>query len=261
MNPKRTELTLKKNPDKITKNSTLVSVGARFANQFSEELEKHHFKNLNNPYGTIYNPISIFNAVNTSIKNKPLDQNAIVEVNGKWNHYDFHSEMGADSKDELVAKLSDKITATHETLKKTDFLLLTFGSAFVYTKASDNKIVANCHKTPTNNFNKSLLTPKEIVDAFRHMYTSLNHVKNIVLMVSPVLLLEDSLTLNTVSKSVLRLACHYIMSEFPHVKYFPAFELLKSDLRDYEYVKEDLVTPSNEAMDYIVEKFMGAYVD
>lgn len=261
MNPNRTELTLKKNPDKLTKDSKIISVGARFANQFSEELEKNKFRNVNNPYGTIYNPISIFNAVSTSIKNKPIDATSIVEVNGKWNHYDFHSEMGTDSRNELITKLNEKIDSTHKAILKADFLILTFGSAFVYKKASDNKVVANCHKTPTNNFNKSLLTPKEIVDGFQQIYPSLNHVKNIILVVSPVLLLEDSLTLNTVSKSVLRLACHYIMSEFPHVKYFPAYELLKSDLRDYTYFKEDLVTPSQEAMDYIFNKFLGAYVD
>lgn len=261
MNPNRTELTLKKNPDKITKDSQIVSIGARFANQFSEELEKHNFKNLNNPYGTIYNPISIFNAVNTAIKNQPLDENSIVESNGKWNHYDFHPEIGTDSKDELINKLTATISQTHETLKKADFLILTFGSAYVYKKASDNKVVANCHKTPTNNFKKSLLTPKDIVDGFRHIYPSLNHIKNIVLVVSPVLLVEDSLTLNTVSKSVLRLACHYIMSEFPHVKYFPAFELLKSDLRDYKYFQEDLVSPTQESMDYIFEKMKTAYME
>ena len=139
--------------------------------------------------------------------------------------------------------------------------MLTFGSAYVYSKASDNKIVANCHKTPTNNFNKSLLTPKDIVDGFRKMYSSLYHIKNIIITVSPLLLLRDSLTLNTVSKSTLRLACHNIMSEFPHVKYFPTFEFLQSDLRDYKYYEDDLVTPSQEAMDYIFNKFLEAYVD
>lgn len=261
MNQDRTELHIQKSIEKITKDSTIVSIGARFANQFSDELSSNGFKNLNNPFGTIYNPISIINAVSTAVNNQPIDETSIVNTEDKWNHYDFHSEVGTDSKEELVAKLNSTIENTNKILKKTDFLILTFGSAFVYRKASDSKIVANCHKTPTNNFNKSLLSPKEIVDAFRKMYTSLNHVKNIIIVVSPLLLLRDSLTLNTVSKSTLRLACHNIMSEFPHVKYFPAFEFLQSDLRDYAFYEDDLVTPSQEAMDYIFKKFAGAYID
>ena len=257
----RTELFIDKNPDKINPNSKILSVGSAFSNVMADKFQEHSFEIKNNPYGNLYNPISVFNALNVSIKNKPVDQQLITETDGVWNHYDFHYQVGANSKEQLLSQLKEQIQKTHESLKKTDFLILTFGSAFVYKTTKTKQVVANCHHTPTNEFNKQLLSPEEIVEGFRGIYQSLNQVKNIILVVSPVMHLQDSLTLNAVSKSVLRLACHMIMSEFPHVKYFPAYEFLTSDLRDYSNYEDDLITPKKEAVDYIFQKFTEAYTN
>lgn len=257
----RTELFIAKNPDKITNNSNIMSIGSGFSNMLTSKFQDSDFQVSNNPYGNIYNPISVFNAINVSIKNKPVNESLITQTEGMWNHYDFHSQTGASSRDELIKHLNTIIQKTHDSLKKTDFLILTFGSAFVYKTASTNQVVANCHRTPTNQFNKTLLSPTEIVEGFRGIFQSLNHVKNIILVVSPIMHLQDSLTLNAVSKSVLRLACHMIMSEFPHVKYFPAFEFLTSDLRDYSCYENDLITPTKESMEYIFNKFKEAYIN
>lgn len=259
MKKKRTELFIDKNPDKISKVSTITTLGAHFSNLMAEQLIERSFNVANNPFGNIYNPISVFNAIQKTLKNEPLNEDLITEVNGEWSHYDFHFSHNSNSREELVQNLKATITETNKILKKTDFLILTFGSAFVYKLSSTNHIVANCHKTPTNHFNKTLLTPAEIVKGFRSMYSSLNHVKNIILVVSPIYQALDSQTLNAVSKSVLRIACHQIMSEFPYVKYFPGYEFLTSDLRGYENYEDDLITPNKQAMEYVFAKFDEAY--
>lgn len=257
----KTTLLIDKNPDKISHESKILCIGSQFSNLLSEALSGHQYSPLNNPFGNLYNPLSIFHAVNSSLKNHPLNQNLLVENNGQWNHYDFHSDTSANSKDKLIEKLENIQETTHRYLQKTDFLILTFGSAYVYKQNNTKQVVANCHKSPGRYFIKQLLSPEEIVAGFRRMYASLQHVKNIVLVVSPILQMNDSLTLNTVSKSVLRYACHLIMCEFPFVKYFPAYEFMHSDLRDYKFYKDDLVTPTNEAMHYIMEKMQEAYME
>lgn len=261
MNTLKTTLLIDKNPDKISPDSKLLCIGSQFSNLLAKELVLDQFTTLSNPFGNLYNPISVFHAVSSTVQNKPLNQELMVENNGRWNHYDFHANSGANSKVELIDKLGTIHNETYKSLQKTDFLILTLGSAYVYKLNSKKQVVANCHKTPGHYFTKHLLTPEEIVASFRHMYNSLNHIKNIVLVVSPILQLSDSLTLNTVSKSVLRYACHLIMSEFPFVKYFPAYEFLHSDLRDYSYYESDMVTPTKEAMQYIYGKMKEAYME
>lgn len=257
----RTELLIDKNPDKITTNSKIMTIGSAFSNILADKFEKEGFQITNNPYGNLYNPISVFNALNVSIQNKPVNQSLITETEGVWNHYDFHYQTGANSREQLITQLTEQIQKTHDLLKKTDFLVLSFGSAFVYKTTKSKQVVANCHRTPMNQFNKQLLSPEEIVAGFRGIFQSLNQVKNIILVVSPIMHLQDSITLNAVSKSVLRLACHMIMSEFPHVKYFPAYEFLTSDLRDYSNYENDLITPKKTAVDYIFKKFAEAYTN
>ncbi len=259
MNPKRTELYIDKNPEKIHEDSRIMSIGSKFSNMMASEFKERNISIESNPFGNIYNPLSIFNTINVALKNEPVDEKLITEADDKWHHYDFHSKIGADSKEELIEKLNKKVQKTHDALNKTDFLILTFGSAYVYKTASKNQLVANCHKGPTNKFNKSLLSVADIIAGFRQLYPLLNHMQDIILVVSPILQLQDSLTLNTVSKSVLRLACHMIKNEFPYVKYFPAYEFMMSDLRDYNRYEKDMITPSAESMDYIFDKFSESY--
>ncbi|UXP32474.1 GSCFA domain-containing protein [Reichenbachiella agarivorans] len=255
----RTELFIDENPDKIKADSKILSFGSGFTESLMSPMNKYNFNIVNNPYGTIYNPISIFNLITDTINNKEINTDLLTENDGQWNHYDFHPEHSAGSKDELVERLQQKVTETHEYLKKTDYVIITLGSAFVYKLNSTKKIVANCHRGSREQFSKELLTPQAIVDGFREIYNSLNHVKNIILVVSPVQHTKDTLTLNAVSKSVLRLACHMIMSEFAYVKYFPAYEFLLGDLRDYRFYEKDLIHPNELATDYIFKKFAEGY--
>ncbi|WP_258104649.1 GSCFA domain-containing protein [Marinoscillum sp. MHG1-6] len=256
----RTELFIDENPDKIEYSSKILSFGSGFSNILTSHFEKYRFQVKSNPYGNIYNPISIFDAIEFTSKNESVDKSRITETDGVYGHFDFHSKMNSTSEDQLTKQLDATIQETNNYFKKTDFLFLTFGSAYAFRHNESHKIVANCHRAPQNEFTKVLLSPEEIVTGFKQIYKSMNHIKNIVLVVSPIMHTGDSITLNAVSKSILRLACHQIMSEFPYVRYFPAYEFLLSDLRDYRFYEKDLIHPTEQAMDYIFEKLVEAYV-
>ncbi|WP_020532097.1 GSCFA domain-containing protein [Flexithrix dorotheae] len=257
----RTELHIEENPEKIQYNSKILSLGSGFSHHIANHFFKYKFRVNSNPFGTIYNPISIFNLIDMSLGNKSISESLITKNNDVWNHFYFHFKTKASSRNELLENLKREVKKNHEYLKKTDFLILTFGSAYVYKHAKTHRIVANCHKAPAKLFNKELLTTNEIIEGFRKIYHSLNHIRDIILIVSPVMHTKGSITLNAVSKSVLRLACHQIKNEFPHVKYFPAYEFLLDDLRDYRFYEKDLIHPNEMAMDYIFNKFVKAYVD
>jgi len=257
----RTEIFIDKNPDKLHYNAKTLLIGSGFSNNMAGNLTRYNFNINSNPYGKIYNPLSIFKLLDISIQNKGINEAYITESEGQWNHFDFHFKKGAETREKLVLNLKSTVEDTHNYLKETDFLIITFGSAFAYRNNETKQVVANCHKNPKNKFDKELLEPKDIVEGFRKIYHSLNKIGNIILVVSPVMHTGDSITLNEVSKSVLRLACHMIMNEFPYVKYFPAYEFLRSDLRDYRFYSKDLIHLNELAMDYIFGKFAEAYMD
>ena len=138
------------------------------------------------------------------------------------------------------------------------FLIITYGTAWAYENLSTGNVVANCHKMPTKNFNRLLLTQKKIIESFDTFYTELKTINptcKVVLSVSPVRHVRDTLELNSVSKSILRLTCHTLSESYHDVAYFPAYEIMLDDLRDYRFYKEDMIHPSIQAVDYIWEKF------
>ncbi|MCV9386939.1 GSCFA domain-containing protein [Reichenbachiella ulvae] len=255
----RTELYIDENPDKIEYDSKILSMGSGFTRALSDPLAKYNFNIVSNPYGTIYNPVSLFNLIRFTAERTDINQNFVTEKEGYWNHFDFHPKQNYETRAELINSLQEKVDETHDYFKKSDYLILTLGSAFVYKLNSNKKIVANCHRADQKLFSKELLSPQTIVDSFRQIYKSLNGIKNIILVVSPVQHTKDTLTLNAVSKSVLRLAAHMIVNEFPYVKYFPAYEFLLGDLRGYQFYQKDLIHPNELATDYIFKKFVEAY--
>ncbi len=261
MNHFRTELIIDENPNKISYKSNILSLGSGFSHLLDEHFSQYRIQVNSNPFGTIYNPISIFNAIEIISKKSSPKEDFYTETNGSWNHFDFHQRLNSNSKEELESSLSELVSNTHSYYKKTDFLFLTFGTAYAYKLLPSNHIVANCHKSSPNNFEKVLLSPEEIVEGFRKVYPLMNNVKDIILVVSPVMHTRHSITLNVVSKSVLRLACHLIKNEFPHVKYFPAYEFLVSDLREYRFYQKDMIHPTDIAIDYIFQKLVEAYFE
>ncbi len=239
----------------------IVTLGSCFADQFGQWLKANKFQVSVNPFGTTYNPISIHQLVLQSLEGA-LNESLFVEREGLWYHYQYHSQWSATTREELTQTIQQQQNAIKELLKTTDVLILTYGTAWVYHLQQNDQLVSNCHKIPASQFTKQLLTEREIKESFDELYKKLKSINpsiRIILTVSPVRHIKDSLELNSVSKSILRLVCHQFGQLYASVEYFPAFEIMMDDLRDYRFYERDMIHPSAEAKDYINQKFSESY--
>ncbi|MFN8349369.1 MAG: GSCFA domain-containing protein [Spirosomataceae bacterium] len=236
-------------------------MGSCFAEVIGSRLSDNKIPTLNNPFGTLFHPISITKLIRQSLTDAPPDENLYAEHQGTWFHYDFHSSLWGPSKEVLAERLIHTMRGVKEWLQKTDFLILTLGTAFGYRHLETDGIVANCHKMPGHLFRKELLSVEIITEEVEKVFRQINNREskvNILLTVSPVRHIKDTLPLNAVSKSILRVVCHQLCESLPECHYFPAYELLLDDLRDYRFYKPDLIHPSETAEEYIFEKFAAA---
>lgn len=258
----RTSLELNPAAVQISLNDRILTQGSCFSDAIGARLSVNKLTTLVNPFGVIYNPESIHKALSYSIFNEPLPGHTFVKNQEIHLNYNFHSEFSSVNKKELLSRLTNTIGSAHYFLKDTRWLILTYGTAWVYTRKDTGEIVANCHKLPSATFSKSLMSTTEVQNSFEIFYQQLKmfnpHVR-LILTVSPVRHLKDTLELNSVSKSVLRVACHQIAGRYEDVEYFPAYEIMMDDLRDYRFYSTDMLHPTSDAEDYIWAKFMERY--
>ena len=264
MNNFRTELTLSASEARIRLTDSILTIGSCFSDVIGNQLILNKLKALVNPFGTIYNPFSIHQVIQHAINRSTISDTSFAQRQDSFLHYDFHSRFSAENKEELQQTLQSALSGAHDFLRKSNWLIITFGTAWVYELKETNSIVANCHKMPQGLFNKFLLTQKKILDSFETMYVDLKTLKpdlQIILTVSPVRHLKDTLELNSVSKSILRMACHTLSHQHSDVHYFPSYEIMLDDLRDYRFYKSDMIHPTELAEAYIWEKFVNRYFD
>ncbi|GAB4041219.1 GSCFA domain-containing protein [Spirosoma gilvum] len=251
-------------PCQLNLSSRIVTLGSCFAEAIGSRLANHKLAVLTNPFGTIFNPVSITKLLTLALHGKEPDADLYVERDGIWFHYDFHSSLWATSRDELRTKLINTLTNTAEAIRKANFLLLTLGSAIVYRHIETGKVVANCHKMPGQFFEKYLYQIDHLRDDLARLLKLLHRASpslKIVLTVSPVRHTRDTLPLNSVSKATLRVIAHELTIWNNWVFYFPAYELMMDDLRDYRFYEADLIHPNSQAQDYIFEKFAESTFD
>lgn len=256
----RTELLITPATNTIGYGSEIVSIGSCFADVMGAALSRDKFNITCNPLGIIYNPISLWQY----IFSKELPEAHFIERDELWYNLDFHSQLFGETKEDLEEKILQQITLLKTKLKAATHLVITIGTAWVYELKSTKKIVANCHKLPSHLFVKRLLSVEEITANFSAFYKevkALNPTVHIIFTLSPVRHLKDTLPLNAVSKSVVRLVIHELTALYAEASYFPAYELLLDDLRDYRFYAEDLLHPSKAAEQYIMEKFYNAYLN
>jgi hypothetical protein len=240
----------------------IFTIGSCFSEAIGSQFIANKILAVINPFGILYNPHSIHKVIHYITLDQPIPQNTYVQRDDVFLNYDFHSELSSLDLNDLQERLNGTVNAAHSFLKKTSWLIITYGTAWVYERTDTKDIVANCHKMPQILFTKTLLTQKKILESFDIMYRELksfNPEINIILTVSPVRHLKDTLELNSVSKSVLRVACHTLTQQYRDVDYFPAYEILLDDLRDYRFYKSDMIHPSEVAEEYIWEKFGAKY--
>jgi hypothetical protein len=258
----RTELNIDPSLIKIGHYDPILTLGSCFSDSMGARLASNKFEVKYNPFGTVYNPISIFKLLQYSLSNEMPNESSYLENDGLFANYDFHSSFSALNKSSIKKQIEEQIESTNTFLKSAKWLILTLGTAYVYKRKDTKEIVSNCHKIPGKNFTKRLLTQKQILEAFDQLWkqlATLNPGLKILLTVSPVRHIKDTLALNSVSKSTLRLTSDTLANQYEHVSYFPSYELMMDDLRDYRFYKADMIHPTEEAEDYIWEKFASAY--
>ena len=249
----RTEIEFVKKEFQFDYSSKIALLGSCFSDEIGGRLKGLKFNTSVNPFGTLFNPLSIAKLLTDDAV---LSENCFVERDGLFFHHSFHSSFYAASKAELKQKCDSVIQETKTFLADADLLIITLGTAFIYERKENGGQVANCHKVPQSKFTKRLCKVDEVVNSIVAIQNKFPHIK-IMCTVSPVRHTKDTLELNAVSKSILRLACYELGS--CGVEYFPSFEIMNDDLRDYRFFKSDLIHPSDLAVDYIWDKFFKAF--
>ena len=243
----------------------VVLLGSCFSDNIGSKLHGALFNATVNPMGTLYNPMSIARGVQRLITGEPVAGQDLFMQGGVWNSYDFHSRHSLPDKQATIDHMNRCIAQGHDALKQAQLLTITFGTAIVYRLKTTGEVVANCHKVPQHTFERKMASVSEMVQTLDTMLTRLhdfNQDLHIILTVSPIRHIADGLDANSLSKASLRVAIgEVIASHSDYCDYFPAFEIMIDDLRDYRFYTSDMVHPSDVAVEYIWQAFEATYLD
>lgn len=260
----RTELDIPFDGLNISHDDKLMFLGSCFAETIGTKMEIFKFNTLLNPSGIVFNPVSVFNVLGDIINEKGYTVNDLEEFKGRYYSFSHHSKFTSENAEETISMMNEGVQSGFEFLKDGDYLFITFGSAYAYQHKKTGKFVANCHKAPAHFFDKILLDPNQLIEAYKELFERvilLNPNLKIIFTVSPVRHIKDGIIENQRSKSILNTVVHALVDNFSFVYYFPSYELLMDDLRDYRFYNEDMIHPSVTAIDYVWDKFSSAYFD
>ena len=249
----RTEIEVAPLAERLEYGAKIFALGSCFAENISERLKRAKFSIESNPFGVLFNPFSIANAIERLADARTF---AVCDISaGKESYFSFdaHSSLDGKTHTEAFGNLNKAVAQGAKSLADADWVILTFGTAWVYEH--EGRIVANCHKQPASQFERRRLSVEEIVERYSHLFEGVLHDKKVILTVSPVRHVGDGLQENSVSKATLRLAVEELVAKYENVNYFPSYEILIDDLRDYRYYADDLAHPSKMAVDYVWERF------
>ncbi len=261
------EFNIKKIEQPITHHHSLLLIGSCFTENIGALLNNSKFRVLENPSGILFNPASVADTLHTYINNELIAEENLFTHNESWHSWKHHSRCSGITPEEAIHKINTATIEAHEYLKQADYLFITLGSAWVYQLtnkalgAACGTTVANNHKAPSDWFKKKLLSPTEIVDLFNKLLQELklfNPNLQIIFTISPVRHLREGVIENNRSKAALIQSVHELVDANEQLYYFPAYELVIDDLRDYRFYSEDLVHPNYHATQYVWEKFVTA---
>lgn len=260
----RTVINLQGSDIKISYDSTLLFIGSCFSDNIGNKFKERRFEAEINPFGVLYNPESVKQGLEILLEKSLFDESMLFEYNGLWNSFYHHGRFSGVDKKTVLKNINRNIIKGHELLKSAGVLFVTFGTSWVYRNIDDGMVVANCHKLPASRFKRSRLSVEDIVDGYDELIARLKEVNRdlkIIFTVSPVRHLKDGAHGNQLSKAVLLLAVDKLTEKHENVFYFPSYELVMDDLRDYRFYADDMVHPSAQAVDYIWEKISDVYFD
>lgn len=256
----RTVIQIEPQQNNIRHSDKIICIGSCFADNIGEKLIFHKFPTLVNPYGVLFNPISISESLIQILRK--TTQEAPFFHDGLWQSYQFHGSFSHPNKVICEEKMITAQKEAYEFAKETNWLIISLGSNVVYRLKENGRVVANCHKMPSDTFEKESLSFSEMQ---LHIEEALNCFKELspnlrcVLTVSPVRYIKNNFEENSISKAHLRILTQILCDKYDWICYFPAFEIMTDDLRDYRFYSQDRIHPSKEAVDYIWDCFSEAW--
>ena len=249
----------------ISHSDVVVMMGSCFSDNIGARMRHAMFNVDINPFGTLYNPFSIATSIERIIDCEPVDGSHMFQSGGVWNSFLFHSKFSRVDKMRAMEMMNERITAAHEHLRQARALIITLGAAVVYRLKSTGKVVSNCHKVPQHEFVRKTESIEAMTEVLDHSLTRLREFNpdiKVIITVSPIRHVADGLETNMLSKASLRVVASTLAGRFKDmVSYFPAFEIMLDDLRDYRFYAADMVHPSETAIEYIWQTFQATYFD
>ena len=244
----------------------VMMIGSCFSDNIGKRLQQAYFNVEINPFGTLYNPASIACGINDILSRRTFVEEDLFQVKGdnRWHSFSHHSLYSQTDRQTMLHNINNHINEAHELLQQASILIVTFGTAWVYELIATNKIVANCHKLPENKFNRRLMSVEEIVTLWSKVVERLQKENNrikIIFTISPIRHFRDGAHGNQISKSTLHVAVNKLIEKYNDILYFPAYEIMNDDLRDYRFYESDMVHPSDVAIDYIYKIFSQSFFD
>ncbi len=263
----QTQVPLQQAEHQFDYQSQLLLLGSCFVENIGKKLDYNKFRSLQNPFGILFHPKAIENLLSKSIQALGYTEEDIFYHNERWHCFDAHSDLSDVSKEELLRKLNNGLKDTRLQISKLTHIIITLGTAWVYRNNTLNAIVANCHKVPQKEFSKDLLSVESIVKSLENtigLIKSTNPDAQIIFTVSPVRHLKDGFVENQQSKAHLITAILHVLEKNVTLSavegYFPSYEIMMDELRDYRFYKSDMVHPNELAVDYIWEKFKDVWI-
>jgi hypothetical protein len=260
----RTKINIEPSLHKITYNDRVMFIGSCFASSIGSQMELGRMKVMINPSGAVYNPVSVCNTIDTITAEKEFVMDDLYYHNGIYLSFYHYTDFSSDDPVKVLEKINKKSKEALAFLRSARFLFITFGTARVYRWKKTGSIVSNCHKIRSDQFEPELLSVNEVVTVWANQLEKLHSLfprLKVVFTVSPVRHWKDGAHGNQVSKSVLFLAIEELLSHSVSPQYFPAYELIMDDLRDYRFYNEDMLHPSTTAINYIWDAFSASYME
>lgn len=263
----RTQVPISKTNNPIDYNSKIISMGSCFAENMADKFDYFKFQNQTIPFGIIFNPVSIEKVIERTVHEKLFTEKDVFFHNERWHSFETHSDLSNSDRQELLETLNKAIAITNKQLKQATHIIITYGTSWIYKNIESSDIVANCHKVPQRQFVKELLSVDIIQKSIQNtidLIQAINPNINFIFTISPVRHIKDGFTENQLSKSHLFTALHQVLkthnAQLITHNYFPSYEIMMDELRDYRFYAEDMLHPNQVAIDYIWKRFGENYI-
>lgn len=259
----RTEIDIPASALSFGHNDKIMLLGSCFSDNVGARLRDAWFDVMVNPFGVSYNPESIARQLEILISGRKITPEELFFHDDRWHCFDFHSSFSMASQSDTLDAMNRSLDAARNHLSHCSTVVVTLGTAWVYREKESQKVVANCHKLPASRFERTIMQPEEVVEALRRIRSLISAsapAAGVIFTVSPIRHIADTLAGNMLSKSLLRVAADIVAAE-SRTEYFPSYEIMLDDLRDYRFYNSDMVHPSDVAIDYIYDKFLTSHCD